>query len=225
MMTKSGTGEARHLDLVGAGTVQNHLFLERVRQEIPVTLHTVLSEALSMVGLRGDGISVLLIDASYLPLDAVIDELSAVKLHDNVCPALLNLDRAAAHAADSIACGIRGMFYRDDDIDLVLRGVRALFEGSVWISRETLFDAVRNGDHHHHHHDRTGEAKQRNPADELTRREREIVGLICIGATNQEIADKLFISTNTVKTHIYKIYKKIHVPNRMQAALWGAKNL
>lgn len=222
MMTKSGTDEARHLDLVGAGTVQNHLFLERVRQEIPVTLHTVLSEALSMVGLRGDGISVLLIDASYLPLDTVIDELSAVKLHDNVCPALLNLDRAAAHAADSIACGIRGMFYRDDDIDLVLRGVRALFEGSVWISRETLFEAVRNGDHHQQH---GTVARERSPAGELTRREREIVGLICIGATNQEIADKLFISTNTVKTHIYKIYKKIHVPNRMQAALWGAKNL
>ena len=47
----------------------------------------------------------------------------------------------------------------------------------------------------------------------------------CVGSSNQEIAEKLFISTNTVKTHIYKIYKKIGVPSRIQAALWGAKNL
>jgi LuxR family transcriptional regulator of csgAB operon len=59
----------------------------------------------------------------------------------------------------------------------------------------------------------------------LTSRETEILTMISIGAKNDEIADKLFISPNTVKTHIYNIFKKIDVPNRLQAALWAAKHL
>ena len=53
----------------------------------------------------------------------------------------------------------------------------------------------------------------------------EVLALVSSGARNDEIADRLFISPHTVKTHLYKIYKKIGVPNRLQAALWASKNL
>ena len=59
----------------------------------------------------------------------------------------------------------------------------------------------------------------------LTRREIEILSMIAAGATNEQIANELFISRNTVRTHIYNIFKKINVPNRLQAALWAVKNL
>ena len=59
----------------------------------------------------------------------------------------------------------------------------------------------------------------------LTRRETEILALIAAGHTNEEMAEKLFISPHTVKTHVYNIFQKIAVPNRLQAALWAAKNL
>jgi DNA-binding NarL/FixJ family response regulator len=59
----------------------------------------------------------------------------------------------------------------------------------------------------------------------LTSREIEILAMISLGNKNEAIAEKLFISQNTVKTHIYNIFKKIDVPNRLQASLWAAKNL
>jgi DNA-binding CsgD family transcriptional regulator len=59
----------------------------------------------------------------------------------------------------------------------------------------------------------------------LTQREREILSIVVGGATNEEIANKLYISPHTVKTHIYNIFKKINVPNRLQAALWVSRNL
>ena len=59
----------------------------------------------------------------------------------------------------------------------------------------------------------------------LTPRQTEILALVAVGATNEQIADKLCISPQTVKSHLYNIFKKINVPNRVQAALWAAKHL
>ncbi len=62
-------------------------------------------------------------------------------------------------------------------------------------------------------------------ASGLTRREKEILDLIANGYSNQQIADELFISPHTVKTHLHNIFKKINVKRRLQAALWAAQNL
>lgn len=52
--------------------------------------------------------------------------------------------------------------------------------------------------------------------NEISPREAEIIREICNGLSNQEIADKLFISLQTVKDHTSRIYMKINVRNRMQ---------
>ena len=59
----------------------------------------------------------------------------------------------------------------------------------------------------------------------LTHREKEILNKLRIGASNNEIARSLFISENTVKTHLYNLFKKIAVKNRTQAVSWANDNL
>ena len=51
----------------------------------------------------------------------------------------------------------------------------------------------------------------------LTRREREVTELICQGKSNKDIAEILFLSESTVKTHIYNIFRKLEVKNRIEA--------
>jgi DNA-binding NarL/FixJ family response regulator len=48
----------------------------------------------------------------------------------------------------------------------------------------------------------------------LTQRQMEIIELVIQGKTNEEIADELFISVNTVKTHLNNIYRELNVSNR-----------
>ena len=55
----------------------------------------------------------------------------------------------------------------------------------------------------------------------LSPREGEILGMICRGLTNEEIAARSFLSINTIKTYIRTAYRKIGVKSRAQAILWG----
>jgi len=60
--------------------------------------------------------------------------------------------------------------------------------------------------------------------EDLTNREREVLGLIAKGRSNQEIADELFITLKTVKTHVSNILAKLQVEDRTQAAIYAIKN-
>ncbi len=57
----------------------------------------------------------------------------------------------------------------------------------------------------------------------LSPREDEVLRLVAQGATNKEMADSLFISENTVKTHLRNIMDKLHLANRSQAAAYAVK--
>jgi DNA-binding CsgD family transcriptional regulator len=61
-------------------------------------------------------------------------------------------------------------------------------------------------------------------SNELSERELEVLTLVATGASNKEIAQKLFISANTVKVHIRNIFAKVGVSSRTEAMLWMLKN-
>ena len=130
---------------------------------------------------------------------------------------LFNVPEKLGFEKEFVSEGIRGFFYEHDPLDIFKKGVGAVVAGKLWLSRDVMTKYIYN------------DARKNKPSESkssvLTPRQIEIVAMIAVGATNDEIADKLCISPHTVKTHLYRIFKKINVPNRVQAALWAAKNL
>jgi DNA-binding NarL/FixJ family response regulator len=131
--------------------------------------------------------------------------------------ALFNVPPDLGIEQDALSRGVRGFFYVEDTLEQLQKGVTAIFEGELWVSRGIMSKFVLQ--------QKGFQAVSQKNSNILTRREMEILSLVAAGATNEDVAKTLFISPNTVKTHIYNIFKKINVPNRLQAALWAAKNL
>jgi DNA-binding CsgD family transcriptional regulator len=133
--------------------------------------------------------------------------------------ALFNLLRGGGSEEENLAYGVRGFFYEEDTIEQVVKGVQAIFDGELWLPRKIMSRVILNNYLY------SSPAKERQVELLLTPREKEILTLIAQGASNDMIADKLCISYHTVKSHLYNLFRKIGVPNRLQAAFWAVKNL
>ena len=59
----------------------------------------------------------------------------------------------------------------------------------------------------------------------LTKREQEILRLVCMGMSNRQVADELLISEHTVKLHVSKVLRKLNLSNRTQMAVYGMQAL
>jgi len=57
----------------------------------------------------------------------------------------------------------------------------------------------------------------------ITEREHEVFQLVCKGFTNQEIAEKLFVSIHTVKAHLTAVLRKLNIKNRTLLAYFAGK--
>ena len=60
-------------------------------------------------------------------------------------------------------------------------------------------------------------------ASQLSKREREIAGLVIAGEKNSEIGEKLFISEQTVKNHVHHILGKLKIKDRLELILWATE--
>lgn len=161
--------------------------------------------------------NLFLIDCSGRELENTIQEIISNPVLSDYKIAFYNLSSSSDVEAKALTKNVRGFFYVSDKKELFFKGVKAIFHGEVWISREILLRHVMSNPH--------GASDMQKLSISLTSREQQILSLVSIGVRNEEIAAKLSISSNTVKTHMYNIFKKIQVTNRLQAALWAAKNL
>lgn len=144
-------------------------------------------------------------------------EANGERVSPNDLLGLFNVRPGLGIEKEVVARGARGFFYEHDPFEVFPKAVCSMFEGELWISRKILSGCITKNNHANY--------SPKGSETILTGREREILSLIAGGASNQRIADQLYISRHTVKTHLYNIFKKIKVPNRLQAALWAAKNL
>lgn len=127
--------------------------------------------------------------------------------------ALFNLSRGTGVEQVCLWRGVSGFFYAEDDLEQLKQGVQAMLDGKVWITPEMLAERVASPP--------AEDAGMPPPWNMLiSRREQEVLGLLVKGNTNQEISEQLSISPHTVKTHVYKLFKKINVSNRLEAVIW-----
>lgn len=163
--------------------------------------------------------TILLVDCVENDFDEVIHALSdqQVKPGANLTVAIYNVYPGWGIEEEALHSGVKGFFYKQDSLKLFLKGINAILGREVWVSREILMRSAMSGLR------KTQSTIQEQTG--LSVREIEILRLLSSGAANEEIAQRLFISQNTVKTHLYNIYKKVNVSNRLHAAAWASKNL
>ncbi|WP_281556924.1 response regulator transcription factor [Thalassomonas sp. RHCl1] len=147
---------------------------------------------------------------------------SVLQLAAQVRTILFNACEDALCDKQALLSGIEGVFYHNDRPEIILRGLTRIQQNERWFKRDTMNDALAD----------LLKARQENPlpADSrltevnfptLTKREKTIINLVSSGAQNKEIADQLHISTNTVKTHIYSLFRKTSSRNRIELITWS----
>jgi DNA-binding NarL/FixJ family response regulator len=206
------------LSILGSRNLQNELLSHVLAKEFGAMTCIVESlDSLPSDGMPGRTKRVLFVDSVGKAPVRILEELQRRDLCSQRIVAIYNLRHGTGIEHRALKQGIKGFFYDGENLSLFLKGVKILLQGEVWLSRDILVECVING---------VGKRADRAQLQAgLTQREMEVLALIASGANNEEIAGKIFISPNTVKTHLYNIFRKINVPNRLQAALWATKNL
>jgi DNA-binding NarL/FixJ family response regulator len=103
---------------------------------------------------------------------------------------------------------------------LIVKSIRKVHAGEIWLDSHTTAAVMRQfatpGDMSPA--PQGGKGRERSP---LSQREREIVTLVAQGYKNKEMAEKMFISEQTVKNHLHNIFDKLGVSDRLELALYA----
>jgi DNA-binding NarL/FixJ family response regulator len=114
---------------------------------------------------------------------------------------------------EAIRLGVRGIILKEMAPRLLVECIRKVHGGGQWLEKKIAGAAL----------DRLArrEFAQKEIAGILTPREVEIARSIGAGLSNKEIADSLFIGEGTVKTHLHRIYEKLHIHGRLELGLYA----
>ncbi len=159
------------------------------------------------------GANLYLIDCQSRTNAALEDLVADIQEHDQ--PYIAALINATSESNQEQLLDwpcISGLFYTDTDQEQLLRGLESLLKGEYWVPRRLLHLFLEKN--------RRAPSSSKRLDIKLTKREREILKLIKRGATNMDISAALEVSEHTIKSHLYNVYKKIGVRNRLEASNW-----
>jgi two-component system nitrate/nitrite response regulator NarL len=123
---------------------------------------------------------------------------------------------------DAVRQGCCGIVPKQTSTELLIKSIRKVHAGEFWLDRMTTADVIRRlakkGTSNSNSGARLGLREQ---GGALSTREREIVILVAQGFKNKEMAERMFISEQTVKNHLHNIFDKLGVSDRLELALYA----
>ena len=174
-------------------------------------------EALSFVSQQVP--DVVLMDLSMPVMDGIEATKQLHLSHPEVKVVILTSFADQDHVLPAIKAGASGYQLKDVEPEELAQTIRQVFNGKRWLHPDAtsqLLTHVVNEDE--------GTTIMQKRFNSLTNREKEVLYQITLGKGNKEIADTLFITEKTVKTHVSNLLSKLSLHDRTQVAIYAMKN-
>lgn len=152
----------------------------------------------------------------------VMNGLEAMKaLRRNKCPSrVIMVHNDRQYLLKSLKLGACGYISKDAKVDQLIEAVHKAYAGQLYIQTDMITPVLKE--------DQTSilyfNLRLPHDTSDLTQRECQILKLIASGLSNREIAQQLFISEKTVKSHLSNIFCKLKVSNRTEAVVYAIKH-
>ncbi|WP_038150023.1 LuxR C-terminal-related transcriptional regulator [Vibrio litoralis] len=205
------------LYLITSKTLQSSLLKENLERELGRKIEPIIfNNFLELNDTCNINLMYVILDMEYIQGDMIKSYLN--HMHEEGRKAkeiLINNSRDINVSFILQFSNVVAVFFKDDCLDSINKGLGDVLSGRFSLSNELsqkIIEYYRENDLF----------SSRTFAD-LTCREEEILKLLLVGASNIQIAEQLFVSENTVKTHLHHVFKKIKVRNRLQALMWAKK--
>jgi DNA-binding NarL/FixJ family response regulator len=138
---------------------------------------------------------------------------------------MLSDDQAREDFVEAVRQGCCGIVPKRTSTELLLKSIRKVHAGEFWLDRVTTAEVIRKlarkGPGGGGNNGASSRLGVRDQSGALSSREREIVVLVAQGFKNKEMAERMFISEQTVKNHLHNIFDKLGVSDRLELALYA----
>jgi DNA-binding NarL/FixJ family response regulator len=170
---------------------------------------------------------VLLLDLKMPGLDGLgtLQRLQAAKNKTRVIVLTASDDKN--EFVQAMKLGTSGIVLKQTATELLIKSIRKVHAGEIWLDSHTTAAVIRqfvaNDEPPMPQQPPSASVRERERSP-LSQREREIVALVAQGFKNKEMAEKMFISEQTVKNHLHNIFDKLGVSDRLELALYAIHN-